>query len=54
MAESYSIEIALAYMRDSVGFTCTEMANVTHNISAKDFMGKVLHRFDKAIHGSKY
>ena len=53
IAEKSSLDTAINYMKDTVGFICSEMS-VTRGMSARDRMGIILDRFDSVIHGSKY
>ena len=53
MTKSFGLDTALLFLKDSVGFQCSEMAEGT-GMSDKAFMGVILARFDKALHGSGY
>ncbi len=54
MAESFGIDVALRFLKDGVGFTCSEMGSGRQGMSDKAYMEVVMAHFAKALQGSGY
>ena len=54
IAEGHGIDVAIDFMKNTVGWTDSHMVGSKTKMSDRDYMGVILAHFDKTIHGTKH